>query len=361
MRETVRAIWQDVSGVDQEANLAQMFKTIGEFKAALSGLPDANTDARVAALARNKELTKPDGSLGHLEELAIWYAGWRAVERPEINKIQIAIFAGNHGIAARGVSAYPAEVTAQMVSNFDTGGAAINQIAELVGADLTILALDLDHPTADFTEKEAMSEADLCAALSAGWHTVDPDAELFVAGEMGIGNTTIAAALCAALFGGDGTSWAGRGTGIDEEGLWRKAHVVDAGLARHRAVVEQGDALAILRALGGREVAAMTGAYARARALGIPVILDGFIACSAAAVLAKLVKGGLDNAIAGHASAEAGHDQLLGYIGKKPLLRLGLRLGEGSGAAIAIPILQSAILTHSGMASFSEAGVADKD
>lgn len=338
-----------------------MFQTVAEFKSVLSTMQGPDVAVQSQAEARNGQLTKPAGSLGRLEDLAIWYAAWRGQARPRLDTVQIAVFAGNHGVTAQGVSAFPAAVTHQMVANFNAGGAAINQLAQVAGADLTVVALDLDRPTGDFTQCVAMEDADLAAALSAGWNAVDPTADLFVAGEMGIGNTTVAAALAAAFFGGGAEAWVGRGTGVDDDGLARKRAAVDAGLARHRDVVASGDALAILGALGGREVAAMTGAMARARAERIPVILDGFIACAAAAVLARAVPGGLDHVVAGHVSAESAHSRLLDAIGKAPILSLGLRLGEGSGAAVAIPVLKAAVACLSGMATFAEAGVADGD
>jgi nicotinate-nucleotide--dimethylbenzimidazole phosphoribosyltransferase len=264
------------------------------------------------------------------------------------------IFAGNHGVTAKGISAFPAEVTAQMVANFAHGGAAINQLAKAFGAKLDVHALDLDRPTGDFTEGPAMTEAEVVAALAKGFDAVDPKADLLVAGEMGIGNTTVAAALAAALYGG--TGWAGRGTGVDDAGLARKEAAVAAGLARHKAVL--GDPLEVLRCLGGREIAAMAGAILGARMARVPVILDGFIACAAAAVLEKAAPGALDHCIAGHQSAEGAHGRLLEQLGKEPLLQLGLRLGEGSGAALAIGVVQGAVACHSGMATFAEAGVA---
>ena len=330
------------------------FHSLADFNALLTRLPTPDTAAIAAATARNDQLTKPPGALGRLEELAIWMAGWQGTDKPRAAAPQIAIFAGNHGIAAHGVSAFPAEVTVQMVANFAHGGAAINQLARAFGAKLDVHALDLDHPTADFTEGPAMTEDEMVTALRKGWDAVDAKADLFVAGEMGIGNTTVAAALAAALFGGD--DWVGRGTGVDDAGLARKVAVVAAGLARHAAVLD--DPLQVLRCLGGRELAAMTGAIARARMERVPVILDGFIACASAAVLARAVPGALDHCIAGHVSAEDAHARLLDLLGKKPLLSLGLRLGEGSGAALAIGVVQSAVACHSGMATFAEAGVA---
>lgn len=331
------------------------FHTVSDFAAALADQPGADAAARADAADRNAQLTKPPGALGRLEDLALWYAGWRGDPRPRLTTPQIALFAGNHGVVAQGVSAFPAAVTGLMVANFATRGAAINQLARQFGASLTVTPLDLDRPTADFTTAPAMTEAETCAALSAGWAAVDPGADLLVAGEMGIGNTTVAAALAAALLGGAGADWVGRGTGVDDAGLARKAAVVDAGLARHARAV--GDPLQVLRCLGGRELAAMAGAIARARSLRIPVLLDGFICTAAATVLHVARPGALDHCLAGHVSAEPGHARLLAHLGKEPLLSLGLRLGEGSGAALAIGVLQGAIACHSGMATFAEAGI----
>ena len=330
------------------------FQTLADVRSLLADLPLADPAAIAAAEARNGQLTKPPGALGRLERLAIWMAGWQGTDKPHADAPQIVIFAGNHGVAARGVSAFPAEVTAQMVGNFTHGGAAINQLAKAFGAKLDVQALDLDRPTADFTEGPAMTEDEVVAALRMGYQAVDPAADLFVAGEMGIGNTTVAAALAAALFGGSG--WAGRGTGVDNAGLARKEAAIAAGLARHTDVLS--DPLQVLRCLGGREIAAMAGATLAARRHRIPVILDGFIACSAAAVLAKAAPGALDHCVAGHLSAEGAHGRLLEQLGKEPLLSLGLRLGEGSGAALAIGVVKGAVACHSGMATFADAGVA---
>lgn len=330
------------------------FQTLADVHALLAKLPAPDALALAAAEARNGQLTKPPGALGRLEKLAIWMAGWQGTEKPRAGQPQIAIFAGNHGVTAKGVSAFPAEVTVQMVANFAHGGAAINQLAKAFGAKLDVHALELDRPTADFTEGPAMTEAEVVAALKTGYEAVDPKADLFVAGEMGIGNTTAAAAIATALFGGVG--WAGRGTGVDDEGLRRKEAAVAAGVERHKALLS--DPLQVLRCLGGREIAAMAGAILGARMARVPVILDGFIACAAAAVLEKAAPGTLDHCIAGHQSAEGAHARLLEKLGKEPLLSLGLRLGEGSGAALAIGVVQGAVACHSGMATFAEAGVA---
>lgn len=328
---------------------------LSTFRAQLAAAPGPDTDATTGAQERNGQLTKPPGALGRLEDLAIWYAGWRGDARPSIDAPQVIVFAGNHGVTAQGVSAFPPEVTVQMVANFQHGGAAINQLAKAAGAKMDVHALDLEKPTADFTQAPAMSEVELLAALQTGWRAVDPSADLLVVGEMGIGNTTPAAAIGFALFGGEAGDWTGRGTGVDDAGLANKTRVVAEGVAKHASK----DGLEVLRCLGGREIAAMAGAIGAARVMRIPVILDGFICCAAAACLAQLDAGALDHAVAGHQSAEGAHGALLSNLGKAPLLSLGLRLGEGSGGALAINIVKSAVACHSGMATFAEAGVAD--
>lgn len=331
------------------------FASFAEFHRILADLPTPDEAARAGAAARNADLTKPPGALGRLEELAQWYAAWRGDARPRIHRPQSLVFAGNHGVVAQGVSAFPAEVTAQMVANFVAGGAAINQLAQEFGAEISVHPIELDRPTADFTQGPAMTEEETVAALAIGWEAVDVQADLLVTGEMGIGNTTSAAALAFALFGGEAADWVGRGTGVDDAGLRRKAEVVEAGLRANPGAAR--DPLTALASLGGRELAAMAGAIAGARARRIPVILDGFICTSAAAVLERAQTGALDHVIAGHLSAEAGHGALLRHLGKEPLLSLGMRLGEGTGAALAIGVLKGAVACHSGMATFAEAGV----
>lgn len=332
------------------------FSDLADFEALLKAAPGPDLAAKAGAEARNGQLTKPAGSLGRLEEIGIWYASWRGEARPRITQPQVAIFAGNHGVTARGVSAFPAEVTVQMVANFEHGGAAINQLARNAGAIMSIHPIELDRPTADFTEAPAMCEAECVAALKVGWEAVNPQSDLLVVGEMGIGNTTSAAAIAHALFGGTAADWVGRGTGVDDAGLKIKEEVCAAGVARHGGKAP----LEILASLGGREVAAMAGGIARARHLRIPVVLDGFICCAAAATLEKAVPGALDHCIAGHVSAEAAHPAVLRALGKEPLLSMGLRLGEGSGAGLAMPLVKAAVECLSGMATFAEAGVSDK-
>jgi nicotinate-nucleotide--dimethylbenzimidazole phosphoribosyltransferase len=334
--------------------MTQAFLDMNGFRTLLAAQQGPNAQAIAAAQSRNGQLTKPQGALGRLEDLAIWYAGWRGTDKPTVTAPQIIVFAGNHGVAAQGVSAFPSDVTAQMVANFRNGGAAINQLASAFGARLDVHALSLETPTADFTKDAAMSEEMFVEALQVGWNAVDPVTDVLVTGEMGIGNTTSAAALALALFGGSAEDWTGRGTGVDDAGLINKTRVVAAGVARHAA---KGDGLETLRRLGGRELAAMAGAIARARAENIPVILDGFICCAAAACLANTQPGILDHCVAGHQSAEGAHARLLHLLDKMPLLDLGLRLGEASGGALAIGVLKAATACLSDMATFAEAGV----
>ena len=331
------------------------FESAAGFEAALAALPAADEGARAAAAQRQAQLTKPAGSLGRLEEIAIFMAGWQGRERPRIERGRAIVFAGNHGVAARGVSAFPAAVTAQMVANFLAGGAAINALAADAGLSLAVVALDLDRPTADFTRRPAMDAGECVTALEAGAAAIG-DADLLVLGEMGIGNSTAAAALAAASFGGGGADWAGPGTGVDAGGITRKIEVVDAGLAVHAGALDRP--CEILRRLGGREIAAIAGALLAARLRGIPVVLDGFIATAALAPLARAAPGIVDHCLAGHCSAEPGHRRLLDRLGLRPLLLLDMRLGEGSGAALAVNIVRAALAAHDGMATFAEAGVA---
>lgn len=336
--------------------MSQSFATLSEFRALLGQMPGPDQEAIDAARSHDAQLTKPPGALGQLEDLALWYRGWRGGENSEIDAPQVIVFAGNHGVAARGVSAFPAEVTGQMVLNFEHGGAAINQIARASGATLDVVPLDLDQPTADFTTGPAMSETEVVAALRAGWEAVSPGADLLVVGEMGIANTTSAAALACVLLGGEAAEWTGRGTGVNDTALGIKTQVVAEGVALHKGA---GDGLELLRCLGGRELAAMAGAMARARALRIPLILDGYICTAAALTLAHTQPGAVDHAVAGHLSPEGGHGRMLESLGKVPILQLGMRLGEASGGALAIAVIKAAMACHAGMATFAQAGVSD--
>lgn len=324
-------------------------------RARLARLPEASAPSAAAARRRQDELTKPPGSLGRLEDLAVFMAGWQGSARPRIGHAQALIFAGNHGICAQKVNPFPQEVTAQMVANFEAGGAAINQLCRASGAELSVVALELDRPTADFTQAPAMTEAEVLDAMAQGAAALDPRADILLLGEMGIGNSTVAAALAQASFGGEAWDWVGPGTGSDPDGIARKVAAIGAGMARHAGAL--GDPLATLAAFGGREQAAICGALLAARARRVPVILDGFICTASAAILHPLGVGALDHCIVAHSSAEPGHRRLLQAIEKRPLLDLGMRLGEGSGAAVALGILRAALEVHNGMATFSEAGI----
>ena len=332
------------------------FTSLAQFEAVLSALPAPDEATVQAARERNAMLTKPPGALGRLEDLALWYCGWRGHARARISAPQVIVFAGNHGVVKQGVSAFPPEVTAQMVANFAAGGAAVNQLAAVVGARMDVHAIDLDRPTGDISRGPAMSEAEVDAALRLGWEAVDPSSDLLVVGEMGIGNTTSAAAIALALHGGDAAVWTGRGTGLTDAALSHKAQVVARSVEVNAA--SGADGLEVLRRLGGRELAAMAGALVRARMGRVPVVLDGFICTAAAACLDAVRPGALDHAVAGHVSAEPGHARLLERLGKTPLLSLGLRLGEGSGGVLAMGMVQAALACHSGMATFAEARVA---
>jgi nicotinate-nucleotide--dimethylbenzimidazole phosphoribosyltransferase len=334
------------------------FTSFSALRTACLDLPGGHPAASAAVAQREASLTKPPKSLGRLEELVAWLAHWQGHVPPRLQDVDILVFAGSHGVTRRGVSAYPAGVTAQMVANFASGGAAINQLARTAGAQLRVIPLELDRPTADFTEQPALGEQEFLAAVTAGYEAVSPQCDLICLGEMGIGNTTAAAAIAAALFGGGGARWAGRGTGVDEEGLARKRAAIDRALERHAAALD--DPLAIAAALGGRELAAILGATLAARRQRIPVLLDGFVCTAAVAPLAKLRSDTLAHVQAGHVSAEAGHRMLLEELALVPLVNLDMRLGEASGAAVALLLLRAALACHTGMATFAEAGVSDK-
>jgi nicotinate-nucleotide--dimethylbenzimidazole phosphoribosyltransferase len=281
-------------------------------------------------------------------------AGWQGRARPRIARPQALVFAGNHGVCAQGVNPYPQEVTAQMVANFRAGGAAINQLAEAAGAELMVVALDLDRPTGDFTQGPALGEAACLEAMRTGAAAVDERADVLVLGEMGIGNSTVAAALAACVFGGDAGMWVGPGTGAEGAALERKRAAVQAGATRHR----DARGMHVLAAIGGREQAAICGAVLAARARGVPVLLDGFICTAAVAPLWATDPELLAHCLAGHLSPEPGHAAMLARMGMTPILDLGMRLGEGTGAALALQIVRSALACHDGMATFAEAGVA---
>jgi nicotinate-nucleotide--dimethylbenzimidazole phosphoribosyltransferase len=328
--------------------------SLDEIRALMAHLPGPDLEAGTAAMLRERRLTKPAGALGRLEELAHWLATWQGHHPPCLDHPRTSVFAGNHGVASRGVSAYPAAVTAQMVQNFIAGGAAVNQLCKVVDADLRVYEMNLDRPTADFVDGPALSDEECAKAMAYGMMAVEPGLDVMALGEMGIANTTSAAALCLALFGGSAEEWTGPGTGVAGALLQNKREVVAAAAERHAG---KGDAFETLCRLGGYELAAIAGATLAARMGRVPVVLDGFVATAAASVLFAADPHALDHCLVAHVSAEPGHRLLLDKIGKQALFDLGMRLGEASGATLAIGVLKAAVACHNGMATFADAGV----
>lgn len=321
-------------------------------------MPGPDEEAIAQVRTRDALLTKPAGSLGRLEELVEWLAGWSGKGRPRVTRPVVAIFAANHGVAARGVSAFPASVTRQMVENFSAGGAAINQLCIAHDLGLKVFDLALDMPTPDIVEEDAFDEANCAATMAFGMEAISGGTDLLCLGEMGIANTTVAAAVFAALYGGAAGDWVGPGTGVDDSGLARKRAAVEAAVARIKGTT---DPLEVLRRVGGREIAAMAGAVIAARLQRIPVIVDGFVATSAVAVLHAMDPFAIEHCLFAHRSGEPAHGRALERLGKAPLLDLGMRLGEGTGAALAAGIVKAAAATHVGMATFADAGVSGRE
>ncbi|MEM0900777.1 MAG: nicotinate-nucleotide--dimethylbenzimidazole phosphoribosyltransferase [Pseudomonadota bacterium] len=329
-----------------------------DFRELINNLPGPNKDAVALVRQRDAQLTKPPGSLGRIEEIAEWLAAWTG-RSPAVTRPMVAVFAGNHGVVDRGVSPYPQSVTAAMVENFAAGGAAINQICIAHDLGLKIFDLALEVPTEDIASDAAMDERTCAATMAFGMECIAGGTDLLCLGEMGIGNTTVAAAIYCALYGGEPDDWVGPGTGHDESGVKLKADVVRQAIELNEGNLS--DPLEVLRRLGGREIAAMAGAILAARMQQIPVLIDGFVATAAAAVLHKINPSSLDHCMIAHVSAEPGHMRAIQQIGKAPLLSLGMRLGEGTGAALAAGIVKAAALCHSGMATFEQAGVSNRD
>jgi nicotinate-nucleotide--dimethylbenzimidazole phosphoribosyltransferase len=329
-----------------------------DIRALLASMPEADLEAVAEVKARDSQLTKPPGALGRLENITEWLAAWQQRGQPKVERPVVAVFAGNHGVVAQGVAAYPQAVTAQMVANFQGDGAAVNQICKTFDLGLKVFELALEVPTNDITQDAAMTEQDCAATMAYGMEAIANGCDLLCIGEMGIGNTTIAAALAHGLFGGQPEDWVGPGTGVDAEGLKRKADAVRRAAALHAEHLH--DPLEVLRRLGGRELAAMAGAILGARINHVPVLIDGYVATAAAAVLYKANPKALDHCIAAHVSAEPAHRALLAKLSLVPLLDLGMRLGEASGAALAAGLVRAAVNCHNGMATFASAGVSDK-
>lgn len=341
--------------------------------------PSKPVDTQVVeqALARQQQLTKPAGSLGQLESVAVQLAGLQGRVKPSLEHVWIAIFAGDHGVVAEGVSAFPQEVTGQMLHNFVNGGAAISVLARQLGASLEVVDLGTVTPslklpgvrhlnigpgTANFVQGPAMTEAQGQLALQAGRDSVQramsSGAQLFIGGEMGIGNTTAASALACALLDCPVSHLTGPGTGLNAEGVSHKAQVIERALALHGA--QRDDALQTLFNLGGFEIAALVGAYLACAQEGVAALVDGFICSVAALVAVRLNPECRQWLLFGHRGAEPGHRHVLEALNAQPLLDLGLRLGEGSGAAVAVPLLRLACDLHGQMATFAEAAVADR-
>jgi len=344
--------------------------------------------ARDSALTRQTQLTKPPGSLGRLEDIAVAFAGWQGTALPTLDHCRVRVFAADHGIAAEGVSAFPQAVTVEMIRNFARGGAAISVLARLHGADFRVVNLGTAHPlpeadrnhpaihhlqlapgSANICTGPAMDQDLLAVALQAGADEIlqhenraEKDGakpQLFIGGEMGIGNTATTAALTSALLDLPVETSVGSGTGVDSEGLVRKRAAVSRALALHRPFCTTP--LETLRRLGGLEIAALCGAYIAAAQQGIPSLVDGYICTVAALIACRINPGVRDWLLFAHRSREPGHGHLLDALNALPLLDLGLRLGEGSGAATALPLLTMACALHSGMATFAEAGVSGND
>ena len=342
-------------------------------------IPAIDAAAISAATARQDSLTKPQGSLGRLEEVAIQLAGIQATDRPNVDGKWIVVAAADHGVTAQGVSAFPAEVTPQMVANFLAGGAAINVLSKTVGAEVMIVdcgvAGEIPGPTdelvnrsqgrgtADFTTGPAMSLEQADEAIDSGLQVAGDlamtGAQLIAPCEMGIGNSTSAAAITAVMTGSDVTTVAGRGTGIDDEGLSRKIDAITRGLAKNRPSVE--DPRGVLSAVGGFEIGFIAGLMLGAASHRIAIVLDGYIATSAALLASQIEPTVTGYMIAGHRSVEPGHGIALEHLGLRPLLELDMRLGEGSGAALAMSVIDAAVNLHNGMATFAEASVSDRD
>lgn len=338
--------------------------------------PIAEPDHQRMLQARTRQgvLTKPPGSLGRLEELAITLSGQLGTDQPAIDRVHIAVFAGDHGVCAEGISAFPQTVTAQMIANFAHGGAAISVLARQLGATLEVVNLgtvaevdrglagvvdDVIMPgTRNLAIEPAMAHEQLAAALAAGdraaARAAAAGAQLFIGGDMGIGNTTSAAALACALLDRSPTELAGPGTGLSAAGVSHKAAVIERALVRHGTGRDPVDLLA---SLGGLEIAALAGAFVGAASRGIPVLVDGFIVSVAALVATRQHPALRPWLHFGHQSAEPGHRSVLAALDAHPLLQLDMRLGEGSGAATAVPLLRAACALHNQMASFAQAGI----
>lgn len=318
-----------------------------DFRTLMSRLPAGDEAAGERVRAQFAKAEKPKNSLGRLEDLAAWLATWSG-RPPAVNRPLVAIFAGNHGVARHGISPQPVEATAQAVEMTAAGGAAINQICLAYDIGLKVFDLALHLPTEDMTQDAALDERGCAATMAFGMEAI-AGTDLLCIGDLGVGNSTVAAAVLAALYGGSGADWVGQGSGANAAMVARKAKVVDAALALHRTHLK--DPLEVLRRVGGREFAAIAGAIIAARMEKIPVILDGFAAIAAASVLQALNPRALEHCVVAQLSPEAGYGKAVEKLGMKPLLDLGIAHGEGTGAALAAGLVKAAALCSTGMAA----------
>jgi len=337
------------------ANAPQV-SSLDDLRNVLRNLPGPDLAAQQIAMVREPQLTKPKGSLGRLEELAAWLSAWQGHHPPEMSNPACATFAGNHGIMKHKVSPCPVEVTWQQSKNFGEGGGAINAMCRSTGTSHKVYDIAIDSFTEDFLVGPAMSEDDFIAAFNVGMAAVSSDMSVFCPGEMGIGNTTPASAMMLAIYGGEAKDWVGYGAGAVGEMLARKIQLVHDGVAKHTA--DKPDAVEIMRRLGGRELAAMAGATLSGRLQRVPILLDGFPCTASAAPLEAFQSGALDHCRVSHASAEAGHELSTKHLNQRPLLDMDMRLGEGTGGALAVNLLRAAVVCHTEMATFAEAAVA---
>lgn len=336
-------------------NLFRATHPFDDIRALLAKLPPPDVSAMARVADREGQLVKPPGALGRLEEITAWMAAWTGKAPPVVARPLVAVFASDHGVAGRGVSAYPQAVTRQMVETMAAGGAAVSVLAREAGAGLKVYDLAVGSPAPDIVVADAMSERECVATMAYGMEVLAEGPDLLALGEVGIGNSTVAAAIALALYGGTAAEWTGPGTGVDGAALAAKTAAV------HDSVARLGDGprdpLAVLRQVGGREFAAMAGAILAARMQRVPVVLDGYAVTMAAAVLHACNPDAVSHCLAGHVSAEPGHAKVLEHIGLQPVLNLGMRLGEGTGAALAILVVKAALAAHAGMATFAESGV----
>lgn len=326
-----------------------------DFRSLINQLPEISDHAVLSARDHEASLSKPVGSLGRLEAIAEWLAGWTGRAKPQITRPLVAVFAGNHGVVAQGVTSQPQSLTMEMVNNFAAGGAPINQICIANDLGLKVFDLALEHPTEDITQTAAMDERTCAATMAFGMEAIAGGTDLLCIGEMGVGNTTIAAAICNGLYGGEAAEWTSVAAGEDEAILAQKTEAVQAAVKLHENHLR--DPLELLRRLGGREVAAIAGAILAARVEKIPVVIDGYVVTAAAAVLHAINPQAIDHCLFSHVSTEPGHKLLLDKLGRAPLLDLGVCLGTGVGSALAAGIIKAAALCHSGTATKQAAGM----